>query len=57
MKKGLALFSLILVALFSMTLQSFSYADNYPEVYDLRWNNRTAKWSVDGHADKYEIRL
>ena len=57
MKKRLTLFSLILVALFAITLQSFAYDYDYPEVYDLHWSNRTAKWSVDGHADKYEVRL
>ena len=45
------------MALFLVALPNFADISIYPEVYDLRWNNKTAKWSVDGHADKYEIRL
>lgn len=57
MKKGLIFFNFIFVAFFSISLQSYAYITDYPEVYNLRWNNRTAKWSVEGHEDKYKVRL
>lgn len=59
MKKIYRLFFLAFILLFSAILFKNVYArvSDYPEVYDLRWSNRTAKWSVDGYADRYEIRL
>lgn len=40
---------------------SFAYAyyydDDYPEIYNAYWDNRTARWDVNGYATKYEIRL
>lgn len=63
MKKIFKIISLILAFTFSLTILSYSYSrspiigDNYPQVYDLYWNNKTARWSVDGRANKYEIRL
>ena len=53
----LTLFTLTFTTTFLSATFAMSYGDEYPEVYDLRWSNRTAKWSVDGYADKYEIRL
>ena len=62
MKKAFKIISLILVLVFSITVvtpaaHSPIIGDNYPQVYDLYWNNKTAKWYVDGRAHKYEIRL
>lgn len=61
MKRVLKIISLILAFTLSLTILSYSYhpiiGDNYPQVYDLYWNNKTARWSVDGRANKYEIRL
>ena len=50
---------IISIMLFVLVFSAFTYAalSEYPEVYNLHWNNRTARWSVDGRADKYEIRL
>ena len=45
------------VATLGSTAFAATYEGGYPEVYDLYWNNRTARWSVDGKAHKYEIRL
>lgn len=59
MKKKIV-YLLLALALAISTLCVASYAASYddePEVYDLHWNNRTAKWSVDGKAHKYEVRL
>ena len=53
----LTLLTLTFASTFLFATFARSYGDEYPEVYDLRWSNRTAKWSVDGYADKYEIRL
>lgn len=61
MKRVCKLLALVLV--FVLSLQIFSsvaapyIGDEYPQVYDLYWNNKTAKWSVDGRAHKYEVRL
>ena len=61
MKKIFKIISLILVLVFSLSFLSYSYSpiigDNYPQVYDLYWSNKTARWSVDGRANKYEVRL
>ena len=61
MKRMFKIVAIILALVFSLSLLSFAHApiigDNYPVVYDLYWNNKTAKWSVDGTADKYEVRL
>lgn len=51
----------VLALIFSFSILSFAYGpyigDNYPQVYDLYWNNRTARWSVEGRANKYEVIL
>lgn len=61
MKKISRLLALVLVLILSLQVVSFAIApyigDDYPQVYDLYWNNKTAKWYVDGRAHKYEIRL
>ena len=62
MKKAFKIISLILVLIFSLSIATHAarspiIGDNYPQVYDLYWNNRTARWSVDGRANKYEVRL
>ena len=61
MKKMFRVVSLMIALTFAFSIFSFAYSpiigDNYPQVYDLYWNNKTAKWSVDGRANKYEIRL
>ena len=61
MKKVSRLLALILALILSMQVLTFaatSYIDDdYPAVYDLYWNNKTAKWYVDGRANKYEVRL
>lgn len=61
MKRVSRLFALVLALILSMQVASFAIApyigDDYPQVYDLYWNNKTAKWYVDGRANKYEVRL
>lgn len=61
MKRAFKIISLILVLVFSLSFLSSARSpiigDNYPQVYDLYWYNKTARWSVDGRANKYEIRL
>ena len=61
MKKNVRILALILTFILSLSLASFALApyigDNYPQVYDCYWNGKVAKWSVDGKAHKYEIRL
>ncbi|MBO6119959.1 MAG: hypothetical protein J6P02_05785 [Lachnospiraceae bacterium] len=61
MKKMFRVVSLMIALTFAFSIFSFAYSpiigDNYPQVYDLYWNNKTAKWSVDGRANKYEVRL
>ncbi len=51
----------MIVFILGFSVLQYAYSpiigDEYPQVYDLYWNNRTARWSVDGRAHKYEIRL
>lgn len=48
----------MLACILSLQQLILAYAtDDYPEVYNLHWSGKTAKWSVDGWADKYEVRL
>ena len=53
----------LLASVLGVLFSAFHFAyspiigDEYPQVYDLYWNNRTARWSVDGRAHKYEERL
>lgn len=41
------------------TINTFGYRCDYdyPYVYDVYWNYRTARWDVNGYADKYEVTL
>ena len=41
------------------TVLAYRYCDDYdyPYVYDVYWNYRTARWDVNGYADKYEVTL
>ena len=58
MKKKIVSVFVILICVLSIKMVIPSYAlYDYPEVYDLYWSNKTARWSVDGWADKYEVRL
>ena len=58
MKKKIVSALIILICVLSIKQIIPTYAMyDYPEVYDLYWVNKTARWSVDGWADKYEIRL
>ena len=61
MKKIVRILALVLTFILSLSLTSFALApyigDNYPQVYDCHWSGKVAKWSVDGKAHKYEIRL
>ena len=62
MKKLFKIFSLVLaLTLLALSTIQVSYArdydDDFPEVYDAYWNNKVAKWSVDGRAHRYEINL
>ena len=61
MKKISRIILLVMAIVLSLSIFSFAagpyIGDNYPQVYDLRWSNRTARWSVDGKANKYEVRL
>ena len=46
----------------TLTAASFTYAryyydDDYPEIYNAYWDNRTARWDVNGYATKFEVRL
>lgn len=51
----------VITLVLAFSVLSYAYGpyigDNYPQVYDLYWNNRTARWSVEGHANRYEIVL
>lgn len=55
------LFMFILNSLSSIAMTTYGYRYDcdydYPYVYDAYWNNRTARWDVNGHADKYEVTL
>lgn len=58
MKKLSKLFLILLGFILSMQIMVFaSPDDDYPEVYDAYWNNYTARWSVEGRANKYEVVL
>ncbi|MBP3201037.1 MAG: hypothetical protein J6M39_05270 [Lachnospiraceae bacterium] len=61
MKRVCKILALVLTVIISTHILSFAASpwlgDDYPQVYDLYWNNKTAKWYVDGRAHKYEIRL
>ena len=60
MKKRISFLALMLILIFSISFFSFAIipdSDDFPEVYNLYWSGKVAKWSVDGEADKYEVRL
>ena len=61
MKKRISFLALILTFILSVSLVSFAISpylgDDYPQVYDLYWSGKVAKWYVDGRAHKYEVRL
>lgn len=61
MKKVCRLLALVIAVILSMQIFTFAASpwlgDDYPQVYDLYWNNKTAKWYVEGRAHKYEVRL
>lgn len=58
MKKISKILVTLLVFILSMQIISFaSVDDDYPRVYDLYWNNTTARWSCEGRASKYEVVL
>ena len=60
MKKSVRILALVLSFILSVSLTSFALpyiGDDYPQVYDCYWSGKVAKWSVDGRAHKYEIRL
>lgn len=60
MKRAFRILSvfIVLIILTNVKMVSYgAYRDEYPDIYDVYWNNNTARWSVDGYASKYELRL
>lgn len=57
MNKIFALLVLSLCMLFA--INSYAYADeeDYPEIYNAYWENRTARWDTSGYASRYELIL
>ena len=56
------IFLSMIVFVVTITSVSFTYAryyydDEYPEIYNAYWDNRTARWDVNGYATKFEVRL
>ena len=62
MKRLTKLISLSILFVLAINICSFaanapSQNENYPYVYDLRWDGKTAKWSKYGKISKYEVVL
>ncbi len=53
------IFAFIITAFASTVVLTYGYRYDYdyPYVYDAYWQNRTARWEVNGYADKYEVAL
>ena len=62
MKKIISLFMAITLVVLSFNTIIFaanapSNNEDYPYVYDLRWDKQTARWSKYGKVQKYEVML
>ena len=59
MKNLKRLFALLLVTILATASVVFALPnpDEPPELYNLRWNRYTARWQIDGYAEKYQVAL
>ena len=62
MKKIISLFMAITLVVLSFNTMVFasnapSNNEDYPYVYDLRWDNQTARWSKYGKVQNFEVML
>lgn len=61
MKRFVVMFLSVAMLVMTLATNSFAYPyrtnRDYPVITNAWWENRTARWSTDGYADKYEVRL
>ena len=53
----LLLFIFATFASVNVTTYGYRYDYDYPYIYDVYWDYRTARWDVNGNADKFEVAL
>lgn len=59
MKRIIVIFTTFVLIIMTFATTTFAYYRNYdyPVITNAYWDNRTARWTVSGYADEYEVAL